>query len=304
MIDVIKMTPAEYSAQSRDYQVLARLYSALFNISKAYIDSLQIWNNDIDNKLITLRSRTLNFVANHAWNEDDLEAVTSCFKYLMRNKGTMKVLEYCVNILMKIENINGENIDEVVSIDEYYNVNIRVPENLLTIGILEDLIHYILPAGLTFNIETYRTTGLQNSLKTELVYEDGPIDYYEEYYSDKMFIGPSDDIKTNDGQRSLVITDDDGAWLGLYIPGTEEWIPADDFTEGVKKAILTLLDNDGDENEVLVEKYKGQTLEIVIPDEREINRKYITDTFVYIKDDDEYYKEKGYDEEWEKDDEV
>ena len=39
MIDTIKMTPAEYSAQSRDYQVIARLYTALFNLSKMYIDN-------------------------------------------------------------------------------------------------------------------------------------------------------------------------------------------------------------------------------------------------------------------------
>ena len=39
MIDTIKMTPIEYSAQSRDYQVIARLYTALFNLSKMYIDN-------------------------------------------------------------------------------------------------------------------------------------------------------------------------------------------------------------------------------------------------------------------------
>ena len=63
MIDVIKQTPREYSAQSRDYQVLARLYSALFNVSKMYIDNLSVWNNDIDNRLATLRAKTLNFDA-------------------------------------------------------------------------------------------------------------------------------------------------------------------------------------------------------------------------------------------------
>ena len=302
MIDVIKMTPAEYSAQSRDYQVIARLYSALFNVSKSYIDSLQIWNNNIDNKLVTLRSRTLNFVAKHYWDEEDLEAVTSCFKYLMRNKGTMKALEYCINILMKIENINGENIDELVTIDNY-NVNIRVPENLLTIGILDDLINYILPAGLTFNIEIYRTIGLQNALKTELIYEDGPIDYFEEYYSDKMYIGPSKDVEAESGERSILISNDDGVWLGLYNPDTEEWVPADDFTEGIKKAILTIIDNDGAEAWVTIEKEDGTPVTIVIPDSKSFDRKYITDTFVYLKDNG-YYEDRGYKEEWEKDDEV
>jgi hypothetical protein len=42
MIDIIKQTPEEYSLQSRDYQVLARLYTAVFNYSKMYIDNLSI----------------------------------------------------------------------------------------------------------------------------------------------------------------------------------------------------------------------------------------------------------------------
>ena len=42
MIDIIKQTPAEYSEQSRDYQVIARLYTALFNYSKMYIDDLNV----------------------------------------------------------------------------------------------------------------------------------------------------------------------------------------------------------------------------------------------------------------------
>ena len=119
MIDIIKQTPIEYSAQSRDYQVLARLYSALFNVSKMYIDDLSIWNNDIDNRLTTLRAKTLNFDAYHSWDEDDLEAVTSCFKYLVRNKGTLKTIEYCVNILMKIQGIVGETISDPIIIKNY-----------------------------------------------------------------------------------------------------------------------------------------------------------------------------------------
>lgn len=302
MIDVIKMTPAEYSAQSRDYQVIARLYSALFNISKSYIDSLQIWNNNIDNKLVTLRSRTLNFIARHSWDEDDLEAVTSCFKYLMRNKGTMKALEYCINILMKIEKINGENIDELVTI-ENYNVNIRVPENLLTIGILDDLINYILPAGLTFSIETYKTTGLQNDLKTELVYEDGLIEYNEEPYTEKMYIGPSNNVELSENkEKHILISDSEGVWLGLYNTTTEEWIPADDFETGIVQAILTILQRGGEVGYVTVNKEDGTQIEIVIPYENSINVKYITDTFIYTKKDVKNASGKVvYHEEWEED---
>ena len=92
MIDTIKMTPAEYSAQSRDYQVIARLYTALFNLSKMYIDNNHFWTNDIDKKLSRLRSFTLNFRNKYDWDLDDLKVVSSCFKYLMFRKGTKTAL--------------------------------------------------------------------------------------------------------------------------------------------------------------------------------------------------------------------
>ena len=38
MIDVIKQTPKIYSEMSRDYQIISRLQSALYNVSKMYID--------------------------------------------------------------------------------------------------------------------------------------------------------------------------------------------------------------------------------------------------------------------------
>ena len=77
MIDVIKRTPEEYSKQSRDYQVLARLYSALFNVSKMYIDDMNIWDKNIDNKLSLLRARTLNFDPQHDWDLDSLDVIVS-----------------------------------------------------------------------------------------------------------------------------------------------------------------------------------------------------------------------------------
>ena len=87
MIDVIKQTPKIYSEMSRDYQIISRLQSALYNVSKMYIDNMSIWNPDIDDKLAYLRAKTLNFDPKHSWSLKDLESITSCFKYLVKRKG-------------------------------------------------------------------------------------------------------------------------------------------------------------------------------------------------------------------------
>lgn len=171
MIDIVKQTPQEYSSQSRDYQVIARLYTALFNYVKTYIDNMSIWDTNIDNRLTMLRAKTLNFEPDHSWDLDDLEAVTACFKYLMRNKGTVKALEYCVDILMRIENVVGESIDNVVVMNNY-NVTIRVPEDLFTLGIMEDLVKYLLPSGLTYNIIKYKSYNLNDVVYTDVYYNE------------------------------------------------------------------------------------------------------------------------------------
>lgn len=205
LIDIIKQTPREYSAQSRDYQVIARLYTALFNISKMYIDDMEIWNSNIDNKLTNLRSKTLNFHIKHSWDEDDLEAVTSCFKFLMRNKGATKALEYCINILMKIENVKGELIDQPVTINNY-TVTIKIPESLLTIGIVEDLVEYLLPAGLTYNIIRYKSSTLNGVIPpSELLIDNGDIVTLDYPYSSDMYIGPSNKVVIDENDNTETI---------------------------------------------------------------------------------------------------
>lgn len=193
MIDVIKRTPEEYSKQSRDYQVLARLYSALFNVSKMYIDDMNIWDKNIDNKLSLLRAKTLNFDPQHDWDLDDLDIITSCFKYLIKYKGTKTALKYIISILMKIRKID-DDIDESTITIEDNNITIRLEDDLVTLGIMEDIIRYILPAGYTYRIIEYRSYDLSDVLVTEARVSDS-FSWSSEGVSYKMYIGDSRDKK-------------------------------------------------------------------------------------------------------------
>ena len=166
MIDVIKQTPKIYSEMSRDYQIISRLQSSLYNVSKMYIDNMSIWNPDIDDKLAYLRAKTLNFDPKHSWSLKDVESITSYFKYLVKRKGAKIALEYVLNILMKVHNLRNSNSKvELVTI-ENNNVIIRVEENLATVGIVEDLIKYILPAGLTYRIIEYKSMSMGSDRPT------------------------------------------------------------------------------------------------------------------------------------------
>lgn len=214
MIDIVKQTPLEYSKQSRDYQVIARLYTALFNYSKMYVDSMNVWNDDIDNKLTTLRARSLNFIPDHSWDLDDLEAITSCFKYLVRNKGTVTALEYCINILMKIEKIDSEIRANLVTIDDQYNVIIRVPDNLITLGIVEDLVKYLLPAGLTYRIILYKSYNLNDAIWTDVkAGVETPV-HRDVAYTKKMWVGNNLDSEGRHITNTFIYTDSEGIRAG------------------------------------------------------------------------------------------
>ena len=187
MIDVIKQTPIEYSKQSRDYQVLARLYTALYNINKMYIDNMNIWNDDIDNKLSTLRARTLNFIPKHNWDLNELDAAMSCFKYIMRRKGTIQALKYCLTILLRIKKLTGELSTDLGTIEvnyDDYTINVLIPSELVSVGVVEDLFDYLLPAGITYRLTEYRYQDLGNDV-TNIYYQP---DTYRIWYRDNEMI--------------------------------------------------------------------------------------------------------------------
>ncbi len=190
MIDVIKQTPIEYSNLSRDYQVIARLYSLLFNYSKLYIDDLSIWDSNIDNKLVTLRAKTLNFDAKHSWDLDELEAVTSCFKYLIRKKGSSECFKYCVNILLRSLGLSSVLDAQNITIDQAnYQVIVRADVTTLTSGIIEDLLAYLLPAGWTYRVIKYTSYSAGSGLSTKIKYDGDSVKTAPFNTSYKQYIG-------------------------------------------------------------------------------------------------------------------
>ena len=178
MIDVIAQTPIEYSKQSRDYQVIARLYTSLYNLSKMYIDDMNFWSADIDNKLSHLRAKTLNFHPKHAWEYEALDAATSCLKDLVRRKGTMPAIKECVRILERINNLPDVPDGPDVTVDyNTYTIIIKVPKQLASMGVVEDLLRLIIPIGMGYRIIEFE------------VIRDGVEDNFE--FSDKI------DVKHN-----------------------------------------------------------------------------------------------------------
>ena len=169
MMDVVKLTPSIYSEQSRDYQLIARLYTALYNMNRMYVDGIDVWEKNSPDNVLPLKASTLNFRPRHTWDKDSLQAVISCFKYLTRYKGTSKAIQLILNILLRVNNISGE----YSSLFTFENnlLTLSIPYQLSSIGIVQDLLDYILPAGCAYRLRVYKE--ISSAERTNISYNDG-----------------------------------------------------------------------------------------------------------------------------------
>lgn len=165
MIDFIKQSPPIYSKESRDYQLISRLLTALLSYSESYTDNMNIWTNNINDKLSELRALSLNFIPKHQWPVDTLNAVTSCFKELIRSKGSIDAIRACFYIILRFENIESDVDIKIIN----NTIQVEIAENIEKIGAIKDLLDYIVPAGVDYEISIVRPI---KGLTTELIYSD------------------------------------------------------------------------------------------------------------------------------------
>lgn len=146
MIYTNKRVPAIYSKESRDFQLITRLFDSILNTSKFAIDSmLNIYTNKIDNRFIKLLCKTLGFEFDGSYTDAELRGVINVFKYLVINKGQQKAIEDAVSLLLNTQNIrksyyiNWDNENKIV--------NIMLPYETKDLHLLDELFNYILPFG-------------------------------------------------------------------------------------------------------------------------------------------------------------
>ena len=151
-ISTVKLTPSIYSKESRDYQLISRIYDSVFNYSKMGADGVinVPLSKNFDDRFLDLLAKTLGFESKHDYNTNNLVALVNSFKKIMKNKGTIKAIEDTISMLLKSQNINKRFILETET--KPYTIKIYVPEELQDIVLLEDVLSYILPVGFVYEI--------------------------------------------------------------------------------------------------------------------------------------------------------
>ena len=195
MIKVQRNVPDYYYDESRDFQLIGRIFESVLNHSKTATDIIvnTPLSQNYDVSLIDLVTLTIGFESKRKYDVPNLMALISSFKSILKIKGTKKSIEDCVRVLLKAQNIN-EDFQVVVDTstsevgeETIYNrdVLIYIPKEVKDVALLEDMLDYVLPAGFNYSIIIAIIEG--QTVGAEAVSVD-TIDSTEPYLSEEISI--------------------------------------------------------------------------------------------------------------------
>jgi hypothetical protein len=192
MIKTRELVPQVYYDESRDFQMLGRVYEALFNHCKTYADLMQglPLSRESDYHMLSLMATTLGFNPKRDYAKDELRAVLSSFVTLVKSKGSIEGLMIALYLLLRAHGIQDTfNIERDFA--DNHHLIVYIPGELPSTVLLEDLFDYLLPAGFTYTIMKANKT---NPITVAEVAFDSSIKYA------KM------DSTTNDTDIGLIAT--------------------------------------------------------------------------------------------------
>lgn len=154
MIKLQNLTPEVYYKESRDFQLLGHLFDLVLNAVKTDTDllyNLPLSTNS-DEKLLELLALTLGFKPKHQYNAKNLKAVCSVFSEILRNKGSIKAIKIACEALFSAMDISQKLDYDFTKGKDNTELNLYIAQEFGDITLLNDLLSYILPAGISCNI--------------------------------------------------------------------------------------------------------------------------------------------------------
>jgi len=153
MIKLENLTPNIYTAASRDFQFICRLYDIALNNVKTNSDIIYSlpFSANSDSSLVDLMTTTLGFKSKHKYNTVQLSALCNVFWSLLKKKGTLSSIVDAANVLLTAEGITEEVFVEQ-NPESPFILDIYLPQELKDTTLFKDLLSYLLPAGMSCNI--------------------------------------------------------------------------------------------------------------------------------------------------------
>lgn len=158
--------PEVYTDESRDFQLLCRVYDCVINSTKFDVDSIKKISStrDIRTSLLPLLQTKIGFFSNSEFNDETLRTILEAFPLIMKKKGSLQSIKEILNVYLKILDLR---IPVVVTKteEETQLYNITIPEHTIVIGLntsfqntsnlFRDLLSYVMPAGFGYYVYFY-----------------------------------------------------------------------------------------------------------------------------------------------------
>lgn len=184
IIQIEKLVPDTYVEQSRDFQLLGRLFDCVSNGSKLNSDTIPFILNTryINEAYLELLKTKVGLIEDLDITDTELRYVLEAFPYLIKKKGSLSAIKEMLNMCLKIFNINatyrierstGNTVINNITLDEH-SFAIGIDTVLKSDKLIKLLSKYIMPPGFVLYIYYYMEQGLSEdyaySEDVELLY--------------------------------------------------------------------------------------------------------------------------------------
>ena len=171
MLRYDEMVPEVYVQQSRDFQVLTRLFTIGLSNSKYFADKLKFQNSPkyIEDTLLILLQEKVGFYTRKNFSANELRNLLEVFYSLVRNKGSLSSIEQAIRLFFQIQNLNTNayiNINNKNTTIDSYTIQIGIDSSIRDITLLTEILKYIIPTGYIISIFFYEHTAFDDYITT------------------------------------------------------------------------------------------------------------------------------------------
>ena len=163
--------PNYYVDKSRDFQLLCRAFDCVNASVKTSIDSMThiVDTTTCVNSIIQLLQTKLGFFTFSQYSDDDVRSVLLGFIDMVRNKGSKQAIQQAVNLFIRMSKVNSTG--DVQVDNTTHSSIISIETEPLDIGILDEIMSYIVPTGY---VVVYQ---FSNATKQENLFGTGNVAY-------------------------------------------------------------------------------------------------------------------------------
>lgn len=152
MFRVENNVPDVYVNESRDFQLISRLYDLVFQSTRFSIDSMSKISDTIrcNDNLLPLIATKVGFFTDLNLTSKSDRMILSAFPYILKYKGSLKSVELTANLFGRIVN---SHVDVRQDPEDKNHIILNFDKFSPNIDILYALLNYIRPTGIVIDFE-------------------------------------------------------------------------------------------------------------------------------------------------------